>query len=179
LREGSFWTRAALIGVTLAGGIAFADEPADKLIQDRVAKFREIGTADKHIRDELKSSKPDMTTIRSSADVIKNYGADMLHWFPAGSEPPPDPPKSWLDTILGWFSSGDLAVLPGEMKSHAKPVIWAQWSRFKEAHDKFMPEANRMAEVADHGDAAAVSSQYRKLGESCKACHDAFREKLK
>jgi cytochrome c556 len=39
----------------------------------------------------------------------------------------------------------------------------------------FGKEANEMAKVAATGDAAAVKTQFGKLGESCKACHDKFR----
>ena len=35
--------------------------------------------------------------------------------------------------------------------------------------------ANEMAKVAAGGDAAAVKAQFGKLGESCKGCHDDFR----
>ncbi len=40
----------------------------------------------------------------------------------------------------------------------------------------FNKEANEMAKVAAAGDAAAVKAQFGKLGESCKACHDKFRQ---
>jgi cytochrome c556 len=40
----------------------------------------------------------------------------------------------------------------------------------------FGKEANEMAKVAASGDAAAVKAQFGKLGESCKGCHDKFRE---
>jgi cytochrome c556 len=33
-----------------------------------------------------------------------------------------------------------------------------------------------MAKVAAGGDAAAVKTQFGKLGEACKACHDKFRQ---
>jgi cytochrome c556 len=37
-------------------------------------------------------------------------------------------------------------------------------------------EANEMAKVAATGDLAAIKTQFGKLGESCKACHDKFRK---
>ena len=40
----------------------------------------------------------------------------------------------------------------------------------------FGKEANEMAKVAAGGDAAAVKAQFGKLGESCKGCHDKFRQ---
>jgi len=37
-------------------------------------------------------------------------------------------------------------------------------------------EANEMARVAATGDLGAIKTQFGKLGESCKACHDKFRK---
>jgi cytochrome c556 len=40
----------------------------------------------------------------------------------------------------------------------------------------FNKEANELAKVAATGDAAALKVQFGKVGESCKGCHDKFRE---
>lgn len=40
----------------------------------------------------------------------------------------------------------------------------------------FNKEANELARVAAIGDAAALKAQFGKVGESCKACHDKFRQ---
>ena len=37
-------------------------------------------------------------------------------------------------------------------------------------------EANEMARVAATGDLGAIKTQFGKLGESCKACHEKFRK---
>jgi cytochrome c556 len=38
-------------------------------------------------------------------------------------------------------------------------------------------EPNYLPKVAAGGDAAAVKEQFGKLGKTCKACHDEFKEK--
>ncbi|MDP2133077.1 MAG: cytochrome c [Sulfuritalea sp.] len=43
----------------------------------------------------------------------------------------------------------------------------------------YVKEANEMAKVAAAGDLAAIKTQFGKLGEACKACHDKFREEEK
>jgi len=43
----------------------------------------------------------------------------------------------------------------------------------------YIKEAKEMATVAANGDASAVKTQFGKLGESCKACHDKFRKEEK
>jgi len=40
----------------------------------------------------------------------------------------------------------------------------------------YVKEANEMAKVAAAGDLAAIKTQFGKLGESCKTCHDKFRK---
>lgn len=40
----------------------------------------------------------------------------------------------------------------------------------------FNKEANELAKVAASGDAAALKLQFGKVGETCKGCHDKFRE---
>ena len=160
------------------GKFVAAQGRPEQIIQSRIANFREIGTAYKHITDELKSRRPDLPRIQESAQLIENRGADMLLWFPPGSEPPPEPSKSWLDTILGWFCSEDSLSLPGEAKSHAKRAIWAQRAKFEQAHDKFNTAADRMLRAAEGGQPAAISAQFRRLGETCKGCHDVYREKV-
>jgi cytochrome c556 len=111
-----------------------AQEQADQIIQSRIADFREIGTAYKDIADELKSPRPNVLRMQESAALIKRRGADMLSWFPPGSEPPA--PKSWVDKVLGWFSSNSSFTLPSEAKSHAKPAVWSQRTEFEQAHEK-------------------------------------------
>jgi cytochrome c556 len=39
----------------------------------------------------------------------------------------------------------------------------------------YIEAANEMAKVAATGDAAAVKTQFGKLGETCKGCHDKYR----
>jgi cytochrome c556 len=158
--------------------IAGTSEPGEQIIQDRIAKLREIGAAYKHIADELKLGRPDVRKIKESSQLIKDRGAEMLFWFPPGSEPPSQAPKSWLDTILGLFSTTDSTALLGEVKSHAKPAIWVRRAQFEQAHHKFESEAERMWQVTQRGLVPEMSLQVRRLGETCKSCHDVYREKL-
>jgi cytochrome c556 len=170
---------AGMLGIGIVTTtIASAQDQVEKIIRDRIAHYNEIGAAYKRIGDELKSGRPDVPRIQESAQLIKNRGADMLHWFPPGSEPPPEPPKSWLDTILGWFSSKANPQIPDDEESHAKLAVWMQRPRFEELHGQFETEADRMWQIAQGGQAVAISAQLRRLGETCKSCHDIYREKL-
>jgi cytochrome c556 len=152
------------------------DLPRSEVIKNRIANFREIGTAFKGIRDELKSKEPYLPSIQESARQIESLGAEIPMWFPAGTGPVAEPDKGLIDTVLGWFSSDDATKNDGKTK--AKPVVWTQWTRFQRAHQKFLAEALKMNAAAQSGDKAAVAAQFKVVGGACKNCHDTFREKV-
>jgi cytochrome c556 len=61
--------------------------------------------------------------------------------------------------------------------SEALPEIWENPDDFKAAIDKFVEAANGMSAAANDSDgAAAIGPAMNALGQSCKGCHDNFRE---
>lgn len=155
------------------------DLPPAEVIRNRIANFREIGTAFKGIRDELKSKEPYLPSIQQSAVQIESLGAEIPMWFPPGTGPVAEPEKGMIDTILswfsGWFSSADAAGAEG--KTRARPAVWTQRPTFEQAQRKFHTEAKKMQEAAQSGNKAAVAAQFKVLGETCRNCHQTFREK--
>lgn len=73
--------------------------------------------------------------------------------------------------------------LPGTDKgtgfhpTHVKPELFTDKEGVGKVGKAFNEAANEMAKVAATGDAAAVKAQFGKLGESCKGCHEKYREK--
>ena len=67
----------------------------------------------------------------------------------------------------------------GAVKTTVKPEAFAQDRQQDLARVAiaFGKEANELAKVAATGDAAAVKAQFAKVGGTCKACHDDFRQK--
>ena len=63
----------------------------------------------------------------------------------------------------------------GETK--AKPEIWKNQAKFKEASDKFQQEAVKLALAAKSGKEADVKDAFQKTAATCKGCHDDFRNK--
>lgn len=74
-------------------------------------------------------------------------------------QPGTDKGKGWKET----------RIKPEFFKPESKDEL----GKLAGAYNK---EANEMAKVAAAGDAAAVKVQFGKLGESCKGCHDKFRQ---
>ena len=64
----------------------------------------------------------------------------------------------------------------GTSKSEALPAIWSNADEFKMAMDKFVKAANGIAKAADSGEMSQIGPAMKSLGQSCKGCHDDFRE---
>ena len=63
----------------------------------------------------------------------------------------------------------------GETKASA--AVWKDNAKFNSAADKMGVETAKLAQVAKTGDMGALKTQYGATAQSCKACHDDFREK--
>ncbi len=63
----------------------------------------------------------------------------------------------------------------GGQKTRVKPEFFKEQDKVRELAMTFIKEANELQKVAATGDAAAVKAQFGKTGESCKACHDKYR----
>lgn len=167
---------ALALAVSLAGVAALATDV--EAITARVANFRELGTAFKHVTDELKRRNPDLGRIRQSARLIKERGGHMLDWFPPGSEPPPPVDIGWWDRIRSWFDDDDELALPEDAKSNARIEVWTERAAFARGHQAFVLQADKLWQAAQGSDTAAIALQARALGKSCESCHDKFRYEI-
>jgi cytochrome c556 len=59
----------------------------------------------------------------------------------------------------------------------AKPEIWKEQAKFKAAADKLQSEAVKLAAAAKTGNLDNLKAAFGPAAETCKACHDAFRNK--
>lgn len=157
---------------------SLAQDARDQIIENRIANFRDMGSAYKNIGDELKSAHPNKAKIQSGARTIADYSTHLLSWFPPGSELPPEISRSWIDKVSDWLSSDDSAAPTDQPKSHAKPEIWKQQAKFKSDAKNLQLAAARMKTVSQTADAAAIAAQFRSLGVTCKTCHDVFRKEM-
>ena len=81
--------------------------------------------------------------------------------------------NSGLGALFGPGTEKDI----GKRHTHVKPELFQQSDKVKEFAISFSKEANELAKVAATGDAPALKVQLGKVGETCKACHDKFRNK--
>ncbi|SFD04970.1 Cytochrome c556 [Thiohalospira halophila DSM 15071] len=64
----------------------------------------------------------------------------------------------------------------GDGHTHAKDAIWENMDKFEGGMEKFQQEADELAEVAQQGELGPLRQQVSAVGESCKKCHDNFKE---
>lgn len=143
--------RTRVVGAILVGALALPAlaAPADT-IRARINGYRELGAAFKSVNDGLRGEVQTIL-IQQSARQIKNAAREQYSWFAPGS-----------------------ASAPG-VKTYARPEIWRNAAEFKGMQDAFARQADALQKAAASGNAATIRAEARKLGGTCKACHDKFR----
>jgi len=64
-----------------------------------------------------------------------------------------------------------------DAETRAKPEIWSEPGKFKQALDRFQTEAAKLVEASKVGSLDAVRPVFGGVAKACGACHDAFRTK--
>ncbi len=65
----------------------------------------------------------------------------------------------------------------GWKKSRLKAEFFEKQDDAKKVAVAFVKESNELAKVAASGDVGAIKTQFGKVAETCKSCHDGFRVK--
>jgi len=67
---------------------------------------------------------------------------------------------------------------PGTDKgdTRAKPEIWTEQAKFNAGADKMQAELVKLSAAAKTGSLDAVKTAFGAAGQTCKACHDAYRK---
>lgn len=76
---------------------------------------------------------------------------------------------------LPWAAFGEGTDQGGNTK--AKPEVWSDPGKFKEAADKMMAEVVKLNAAAKTGKLDDLKAAVSATGGSCKNCHDNFRNK--
>lgn len=133
------------------GSAAYASD-VKEVLEAREAYFKSLGGSMKAMTGVAKAFDAEAAKAEA-AKLEKILATDVAPLFPAGT------------------SSTDL---PGE--TEAKAAIWENMADFG-AKGKAMHEAGTaVIAAANAGDGAAFGAALQKLGGTCKACHDDYRE---
>ena len=82
----------------------------------------------------------------------------------------------------GLATAAQLDLLPGfpegsDKDTEARPEIWERWSDFQARYRELQEQSGKLAQIAATGDEAAMKAQFGETANTCKGCHDDFREK--
>ena len=156
MRKAAIFVGVSVLAVSvLVQPGAAAPNPAavQKVVDARVAKYKQLGKANKAIRDELGQAQPNLADVQANARVIEALAKKIPGWFPRGS-----------------------GQQEG-VKSEALPVIWQQVPTFRRRAAGLAGAARQVAAAAASGNLDATRASANRIGPACKACHDTFREK--
>jgi cytochrome c556 len=64
-----------------------------------------------------------------------------------------------------------------EGSSKAMSEVWTEQAKFKEHSDKMVAETTQLAAAGKTGNLASLKTAFAATADTCKACHDAFRNK--
>ncbi|HPE59609.1 MAG: cytochrome c [Thiothrix sp.] len=147
------WTLAAVITgmVSIQGVSNAADTPEEAAIEYRQAAYTMIRHHFSAMGDMVKGDTEfNAETFKQDADTLANLSHYPINGFIDGSY------------------TGD---------TDAKPEIAENMDDFREKMKNFQVEAANLASAAESGDMGQIKPQFGKVGQSCKACHDSYREK--
>jgi len=144
---------SAVVAASMLPAVVLTAEPSVKELQHaRHEHYEELGDAFKVVRDQTRSSTPDLAAIKTAAKKVNDASVNQEKWFPAGTGP----------------EAG---------KTQAMADIWAKPNEFKAAIKMFSEAAPKLNAAANAGDVAAIKTAFGEVGKSCKNCHDQFRAK--
>ena len=70
--------------------------------------------------------------------------------------------------------------IPGTDKggnTKAKGEVWTEQAKFKDSSDKFVVESTKLAAASKTGNLDTLKASFAATADTCKSCHDAFRNK--
>lgn len=141
--------------------LAIAGSAAAQVKPDDAIKFRQSGYAfmawnmgklkGMLVDNPASFNKEQAAAAANAIQAIANSGMGALY------VPGSDKGKGWKETRV-------------------KHELFADREGVGKVAMAFNKEANELAKVAAGGDAAALKVQFGKVGETCKGCHDKFRQ---
>lgn len=151
LRRTSWITAAAAAAALVAAAPAMAQfKDAKDAIEYRQGAMKVMGHHFGHIGAMVHDKLPfDAQAARDDAAVVS-----MLVHLP------------WPGFVAG-SDHGD---------TDAKPVVWSEPEKFKEAARKAEEAAARLDAAAKTGDKAQIKVAFGEMGQTCKSCHDHFKK---
>lgn len=142
----------AAIGLATSGG---AVEDPKAIIKDRQETMKAQGKALAAAKG-FSEGRVDQATAEEAISGLIKTTSNLVSKFPPGT---------------------GMAEFPGV--SGAKPAIWREWDKFKEAPKAAIAQEQKLLALIKAGDKEAVGPQSAATWDNgCQVCHKDYREKL-
>ena len=126
---------------------SYAHTGATGVVKERMEKFKQSKASMKAIKNALRAH--DFDTIAAEANLINVWANNLVDHFPDGSNPPP---------------------------SEALGLIWDEFEQFKDRAGAQIDASSQLRAAAENRDMDASTQSFSDLAQTCKACHDDYRE---
>ncbi|MDO5288844.1 MAG: cytochrome c [Pseudomonadota bacterium] len=74
-------------------------------------------------------------------------------------------------------AAGFVAGSDKGLNTKAKPSIWQEQDKFKDLNEKMLAEVAKLSAAAKTGNLDQLKAAFGPAAQSCKACHDAYRNR--
>ena len=122
----------------------------------------------------------DVIKYRKAVMTVQSWNMRPLALMVKGQQPYDAALFAWYAGVIQStsFMLPD-AFLPGSDKgdTKAKPEIWKDAAKFKQAVDNFNADATRLVAATKAGTLDAVKGPFGALAKNCGGCHNEFRMK--
>lgn len=122
----------------------------------------------------------DVIKYRKAVMTVQSWNMRPLALMVKGQQPYDAALFAWYAGVIQStsFMLPD-AFLPGSDKgdTRAKPEIWKDAAKFKQAVDNFNADATRLVAATKAGTLDAVKGPFGALAKNCGSCHNEFRMK--
>lgn len=132
----------------------------------------------------LAQAKPeDVIKFRKSVMTIQAWHMRPMAAMVKGQRPYDQDAFAYNAQVIGLTARMKAeAFAPGtdkapDAETRAKPEIWSEPAKFKQALDRFQAEAVKLVEASKVGTVDAVRPVFGGVAKACGACHDSFRTK--
>jgi cytochrome c556 len=125
-----------------------------------------------------------------AADEEENHAADYRHEVMetmgantaalvkvlTGRVDVPEHLQVHADTLAQTATLIGALFAPGSEGGHALPIAWDEPEKLAEAADSAAAATAALAAAVTSGDRGAVMKAFRAVGDSCKGCHERYKE---
>lgn len=126
----------------------------EQLIKWRQSAYQAISWNVTRLKGALTAADYDVAEVRRAATALAGLAASGLPTlFAAGTEKG----KGWRETT-------------------AAAAVFSDTGKFRQLSDEFARDTERLAVLAAGNDAKVLREQFAKVAQSCKGCHNQFRQ---